>query len=602
MLTRDAENPRGYSRQVHRSQRYRPDRKRATWLLVCACAAFAVVALRLVWLQVVARDYYMENIRPLVTARPATDMATPGSILARDGSVLATSVYAYSLIVDPAHMRQAGESYAGVAQQLAGIIGKDADDILACLDKNKDSRYCLIQQWLSTEQADAIRDARIKGINLKGSFRRDYPNGSLACHIIGARNQFHTPLSGLEYEFRLLIDGRCSAVASGTGSSGPQTLEQEENSLPPVPGFDIELTLDIALQSYVEASLDTVFTRERPKSAVAIVMRPDTGEILAMCARPAFNPNAKVEGFTLSPEHRAGHSLADMRNLCVERDMAPGSTFKVLLAAAALDAGIDPDKTYDCSGSIRLGGAPIKCWGKYGTIGHGAVNMTKMITMSCNTVAARMAVKIGQEKYLGFLHTCGFGAQPNAGFPAEAVGDLPRTAKLAQRDLATMGFGQTVSVSPLQLVAAISAVANRGVKMHPHIISAIYNKDGSVFRRPPTPAPIRICSEASAQRVLQMMEAAVTDGTARQGAIEGVRVGAKTGTAQKWDPVTHSFPANKYLASFVLICPIDNPQFVVYVAVDEPQVGQHGSDVAGPAAQEIADFAMRNVAVNLTTP
>ncbi len=584
-----------YPPQVESEETYKPQRRRALLLRRLALVALTLIALRLGEIQLARSKYYLHYIAPQVTAQPRTAKAVPGSILARDGTVLAQSIYSYTLVANPVRMAEKKEPVAGVAHQLAQIINKDETVIRAALEARRSKEYVVLQQWLEADQVPAIREADVCGISLDSSYKRHYPNGTLACHLLGARNQFHIPLCGLEHRYRLLLDGKPSAVASITDSAGSPTLGRDDTVLPAVAGFDLMLTLDLGLQRYVEARIDALCEREAPRSASALVMKASTGEILAICSRPEFDSNMLASGADADKAARKAFKQEHTCNAVVEKNFAPGSTFKILLAAAALEAGIDPARQFFCPGHYDAGGQPISCWGRYRTQGHGYVNMERMVAMSCNIAAANIALDLGPHRYTAFLREAGIGTPSRAGFPGETAGFLADPETLSKRDLAVMGFGQRVSTSALQLTAAVAAIANGGVKMHPHIIAAVLNKDGTIFRRPNLPEPVPVCSEETAKAVLRMMEAAVDYGTARTAAIEGVPVAAKTGTGQIWNPRTRTFYAGRYLTSFLLICPADNPEFVVYVAAVEPQVGEHGADVAGPTARDIASFALRQV-------
>ncbi len=597
MQTRATHPLRGYPRLAEERKSYRPERARALQLGQVFIVAMLIVALRLVQLQVISHNYYMTAIAPLVVSAPRTDTAMPGSILARDGTVLASSAAAYRLIADTAKMREEGESPSGVARQLAEILDCDPEPMLQKLEERQGSSYVLLQRWLDSAQAPAVDDAKIGGIVLEPTYRRNYPRGRMASHLLGFRNQFHTPLSGIEHHYQLILDGKPSAAASVTDGSGSPTLGQENATLAAVAGCDIVLTLDVALQSYVDARLDALWDYESPKRAYAVVLEPATGAIVAMSSRPDFNPQVAVDGSDAKAEERAAMSLDNTHNWAVESDFEPGSTLKVLLAAAAIEQGIGPNTTFDCHGKYEVkGGHPITCWGEYERKGHGRVDVEHMITWSCNVTAAQLALRLDPKYYLGFLRKAGLGRPPRAGFPAETAGQVPDASKIGQRDLAAMGFGQRLSTSPLQLAAAASALANGGLMAHPHIVSRVV-KDGTIVQEPSAPEPVRICSAATARTVLDMMTAAVdhATGTARVAQIEGIPVAGKTGTAQIWDREAGRYLEDAYVTSFLLICPADAPRFVIYVAVDRAQVSRYGSDAAGPAARDIANFAMRQV-------
>ena len=575
---------------------HEPQRRRALWLGRFLIAGLILIALRLLETQVIRVGYYLEHIAPYVTAAPYTDMAVPGSILASDRSVLANSIYSFSLIADLTVMSQHKEPLAGAAQQLAQILHQDPATIRKRLEAKADGGRVRLRQWLEPHQVDLIREAKIAGIALEPTYKRNYPQGKLAVHVIGMRNQFHVPLCGIEHRYALLLDGKPSAVASVADPHGGPTLGQDDAYLPPVPGLDVMLTLNVKLQSYVEACMDALWQRETPVGATAVVIKPQTGAILAMCSRPAFDPNILVAGMDAPKHARETFTQECLTNIAAQQDFEPGSTLKVFLAAACLKNHLDPDNTHYCPGHFNAGGRPINCWGEWATRGHGTVDMERLVAVSCNVAAAQTALDLGADRYISFLRLAGFGSPTHAGYHAETAGRIPRPDNLPRRDLASMGFGQGLSVSAIQLTSAAAALANGGLRMHPHILAAVYNKDATLYKTPEFPKPVRVCTEDTANAVLRMMQTAVESGTARVAAIEGIAVAAKTGTAQIWNPPTNSFLTNKYLTSFLLICPVEDPQFVVFVACNQPERGRHGADTAGPVARDIAGFAMRQLA------
>jgi stage V sporulation protein D (sporulation-specific penicillin-binding protein) len=284
------------------------------------------------------------------------------------------------------------------------------------------------------------------------------------------------------------------------------------------------------------------------------------------------------------------------RNIPVTEAVEPGSTFKILLAAAALDKGvITPSTTFNCPGRIVIGGPPgISCWGKYATQGHGTLTVAGMLAESCNVCPAQIAVRLGAENYCAFLHKCGIGVDPEAGFPAETLGLIASPTAMRQRDLATMGFGQNVSCSALQLTSIVAGIVNGGIMKHPHIVDRVLTKDGSVFRQLQV-SQQRLCSAQTSSLIRQMMQYTVEKGTGKPAAMPDFKVGAKTGTAQQWDAEHGRHFSDRYMVSFIEIAPVDTPRYVIFVACNEPQVGQHGSDVCGPVSKRIAEFALRHL-------
>lgn len=586
-IPRHSRRSEGGTRKSHE-----PDRRRATAVSYVIVGLLALVVIRLGHIQIVAAGHILDDIAPQVEPGPRSYIARPGRIMATDHEILAESLTTFSLVADPVRMRARKESLKGVAQRLAEILGVPRQKLHSRLVNNRYSRHVVLQRWLDTAAVDRIRAEKITGISLPSHYRRHYPHGRTASHVVGGRNKFHVPLFGVEHRYRLLLDGKKAAKISLTGHAGQPMAGREQEALPAVPGRDIVLTLDLDLQNYVEAALDAMVERSHPDKAYVVVVDPNNGDVLAMASRPACNPELLASG---EKSVEGSTSLTDAMRLCAVADRVdPGSTFKVLLAAAALDNGVvDLEDTFQCNGQFEAGGQPINCWGRYGIRGHGTVNLEKMVAMSCNVTAAKIALKLGATRFVSFLKAAGIGSQPQSGLPGESAGRLRHAENMPRRDLASLGFGQGLSASPLQITAAIATLANQGRRVSPQVIKAVLNRDGSTFWEPqPTPEP-QVCSPETARVVLDMMVSAVENGTAGVAAIDGVKVAAKTGTAQIWDSRRQEYSADEYITSFVLICPADDPQYVIYVAADNPSVGEHGSEVAGPTARDIAGFALR---------
>ncbi|MFO7947964.1 MAG: penicillin-binding protein 2 [Armatimonadota bacterium] len=553
-----------------------------------------VIVLRLAHIQLFAAGHLVRDVAPLVEPGARSYMARPGRILSREHQVLAESLSTFILVANPTRMREQGESYVGVAQELAGIINVEWKTLHQKLVANSDKKYVVLKRWLTMDDVSRIRETKIKGIHLDSHYRRRYPHGRLACHTIGGRNKFHVPLFGLEHRYRMVLDGKKAVTASLIDRSGEPVPGQEDETLPATPGKDIIVTLDLRLQKYLEGAMDRLMERAQPKAAYAVVLEPHGGDILAIASRPAYNPDYLASGRSPVDESTSFTEATHFGTVADKID--PGSTFKVLLAAAALESGaVDETDTFRCNGQFEAGGKPISCWGRYATRGHGDVNLEQMVAMSCNVAAAKIALKLGAEKYVSFLRQVGIGTATRAGLPGETPGRLRDAKNMPKRDLASLGFGQGVSASPLQITSSIACLANEGRSVQPHIIASVVNRDGSVFWEPHLPEPRRVCSPQVARTVLDAMVSSVESGTAGVAKIEGVDIAAKTGTAQKWDSENGEFFPDRYITSFVLICPADAPRYVIYVAADDPKIGHHGSDVAGPTARDIAAFALRQL-------
>lgn len=567
---------------------HRPDEHRHRRLQMLLLAGFFVILCRIFHLQVLVRDYYLDDVAPLLVNQSTPLGPEPGSLLARDGQPLADSILVRSLIASPKQMLERGESLRVVAEQVAPIIHRPAAEVYQKLSQRRKSEYVPLARSVSEDAARRVQELKVKGLALRPEWQRQYPQGMLACHLIGGRNRFNRPLSGLEHQYRVLLDPQIGS--SDLARRGPPMAAEEQPKS--MPGKDLLLTVDAALQRRLEAEMDRLYRRETPRWVSGVIMNPATGEILATGARPGYDPNSYVEGRPAAGYRWSAVPQEATENVPVTLALEQGSTFKILLVAAALDAGvITPNTTMYCGGHINVGGRPISCWGRFGAQGHGNLDMYGMIGQSCNIIAAQVALKLGAARYYAFLRNAGVGVDPEAGFPAEAFGLLASPKGIRDRDLATMGFGQNVSCSGLQLTAAVSGIVNGGIMKQPHIIAAVLNKDGSVFRRP-RPQERRLCSVQTSGIVRQMLQYAVEHGTGAGVQMPDFKVGGKTGTAQQWDFAHGRHFSDRYMVSFVEVAPIEQPRYVIYIACNEPHVGRHGADVAAPAAKTLAEFVL----------
>lgn len=576
---------------------YRPGRGRSNVLRFVLLTGLGVVFVRLFYLQVLRRDYFLSVVAPMIAVGSGKLQAPhPGALLFRNGEPLAESVLLYHVVADPVRMLKNGESFQAVARQLAPIIERPAAEILQDLRNNERRGYVELKHWVKQSTVKQVDDLRVEGLSVRQVWRRQYPLGKTACHVAGGRDRFHRPLSGLEFQYRQILDGQPGAEGETMATPVLADLTGTSEDIAPVDGRDVILTLDPILQRQVETEMDRLVAVEEPKWASCIVMDPRNGEILALSSRPAYDPNAYVVGKPAPGCRWSSVPTSATRNWPVEAEIEQGSTFKIILAAAALSSGrVSPAQRYRCSGYLALGGKPISCWGKYAVQGHGSLDMTGMLANSCNICAAQTALAIGREQYRRFMAKCGIGEDPQAGFPAEALGKLARPESIRPRDLATMAFGQNVSCSSLQLTSIVAGLVNDGVMMRPHIVGAVINRDGSLYRAVQPAVDRTLCSPEVSRQLRDMLEQAVVNGTGRAAAIPGVRVGGKTGTAQQWDPNTHRHDSEGHVVSFVMVFPLEKPRYVIHVACRGPKRGAHGADVAAPVCQRLGKFILQQM-------
>ncbi len=563
-------------------------RGRVRLFLAGMCVLMLGITLKLLNVQVFDRGHYL-----LLDARihrgPKPEAPVPGGIYARGLEPMAMSVPLETIYADAVLVAGSDEGIDGTARQVARLTGLDADELrgkLAHGAKQK-QRSMPLARLLDPKRVQALAEDRPEGVWTDREWKRVYPGGRLACHVLGRRSPWHEPLEGAELRWAFALDGRPGTRPRNVDSYGRSILGADSTGvLAPEPGNNLVLTIDWSLQQVVELALDRCMERSGPETATCTVMDPRTGEILALASRPNYAPAGMAEG---TPEEIA----ARLKDLPVVRQYEPGSLFKVLLAAATLQAeNYETRATYYCSGyAADVGGRPLRCWDPKG---HGNCDLTEMVAHSCNIAAARFAMLIGAEHYRNFLEALGLGVRTGIGLPGEAEGTLHPAEQMQVRDLANLGFGQGVSVTDIQMLTAVCAVINGGELMQPHIVRAVMDAETNRPVREIEPLSLRtVCSSETSRQVREMMGAVVDRGTGRLAAIEGLEVGGKTGTAQKWLGSEGGFIEGRNIVSFVMVAPLEAPRFAILVTADEPARGEHGAAVAAPVAKTVAMAALR---------
>ena len=558
-----------------------PDDVSASWrstmrrrLVVGAIALLAwsaAIQARLVYLQVIRHEKYVARAKD----QQEQTLEIPGErgeLVDRNGRSLAYSVQADSIYAVPT---EAGDPAEAAAALCGALDDCAASERRAIAERIRQRRYfAWVKRQASPDEARRVAALKLSGVGLQKESRRFYPNKSLAAHALGYVGVDNQGLNGIEAAYDVLIRGRSGAVLIQTDARR-QTFSRIER--PPMSGATLELTLDLNLQYLVERELRVGVRENRAAGGTAVVMDPRTGEILALANWPTFNPNV----FRESDEH-------ERRNFGIQNLYEPGSTFKLVTASAALEEhAVRPDELIDVSaGLIRFGNRVIR-----DDHPNGVLTFEDVIVKSSNVGAIKVGMRLGAERLGAYVNRFGFGRRSSPDFPAENPGITWDPAKLTPSALASVSMGYQVAVTPLQMAAAVSSIANRGELIQPRLVRAVI-ADG---RRTPVPHKVvrRTVSTGTAAVLTEMMEQVVERGTARSAQIEGFTVAGKTGTAQK--VVDRRYSNSEYYASFVGFVPSRNPVFAIVVVIDSPHGNNsyYGGTVAAPVFQRIAAAGLR---------
>ena len=557
-------------------------RRRITIALVLILLAFLAIISRLFVIQLVqAGELQVKAEDDRTKDMPV--LASRGAIYDRKGNKLAISISADSISASPPHVINSGQAEE-IAEFLARTLDMDKQKVLE--DITNSTRFSWVKRKVDFQVADTIRQARLPGINIIGEPRRYYPKGILAANIIGYAGVDNQGLEGLEIKLEDTLRGKAGRIIGEYDANGHLLQQAKFDYMPASDGYDIYLTIDENIQYFCERELDKLMVSETaPKSAGIIMMRPQSGEILAWAQRPSYDPN-----YFNTAEPGA------QRNILASDCYEPGSTFKIITAAAALEEGTSTlESRYHDSGYVKIAGSKINCWSAGA---HGNQSFTEAMQNSCNT--ALIAIGQGLEAkekglFYKYIRAFGFGEPTGVELSGEARGILQSKNNLGPVELATTCIGQGISVTPVQMITAVCAVANGGKLMKPQIVYQVKAGD-EVIEDFQAETVRQVISAETAATLRDVLENVAVNGTGRRAYIEGYRVAGKTGTAQK--PGNGGYLDGKYVASFVGMAPANDPQIVCLVFVDEPVLGHHqGSTAAAPLFAVVVEDTMRYLGV-----
>lgn len=556
-------------------------RKRIWKLMVVLTALFGAIVARIISLTVIQGE--------ALTARGVRQWTQEGKVEARRGSIadrngetLALSTTAYIVSVNP---RKVTED-AAFAARMAEMLDVEQQTILNKL-KNKNYASVVLKRQVPRATVDAIRTLRaqdesaaklLQGLSFSEDTRRVYIKGQFLAQALGLTNVDSEGQSGLEQEYDAVLKGEDGILLTEVDRKARTMPQSNTTYIAPQTGNTVQLTIDASIQSFVERAMRECIQVNNAKSVTSIVMDVNTGAILALCMKPDYDPN--------SPPRDDIQTLTELMRISAVSDAyEPGSTFKSLTCAAALDAGVaSVGDTFQCTGSIRVDGDTIRCWKK----SHGHETLAEGLKNSCNPVFVTLALRMGTQRLYQYLRAFGLGVRTGVDLPGEGTGILINSRYVKNVDLARIGFGQSVAVTPIQMITAFSSVVNGGKLMKPYIVSAILDEDrGIVQRTAPQVVASPIRAETS-QTMRELLEKVVSEGGGKNAYIEGYRVGGKTGTAQVY--IDGKVSSSVHIGSFIGFAPADAPRFAVLVIVNAADVPvDYGGTTAAPFARQIIE-------------
>jgi cell division protein FtsI/penicillin-binding protein 2 len=553
-----------------------------TWRLLFLALVLTLstggLVVRLVQLQVIEHGRYAEEAYREHYAERDT-YALRGPILDREGHPLATSVEAWDVYVNRLTWEDDEAAATEAARQLASLLTMDSNVLLSDVLADRNGEV-LTGEAIDYNLGLRIRDQDLAGVRLEPSSRRIYPEGGIASSVLGFLGKDRLGLTGIEQAFDELLAGKKGRTIYEQDSLGNQIALGAVEVQAPEPGGSVVLTIDRGVQRAAENALDNAISYYQALGGSIIVMDPRTGEILALTSRPSVD-NTQLD-------FGQGSNIVDLSRLRAVTDLyEPGSPFKLITMAAALDVGaLAPDTTYYDSGVYQYSDFEIENWDGSA---NGTQTMTQVLQRSLNTGAIFAAREAGADTFYEYLARFGFNETTGIDLPGEAAGRyrLPGDPAWSQLDLATNSFGQGINVTPLEMINAIAAIANGGELMRPYIVKEAHGPDGVVKT---TPKVIRrVISEETSETLREMMVEVVAGLNGQTASIPGYQIAGKTGTSSIYNGVIEGYDDQRVIVSFVGIVPADNPRFVVLVKIDEPAGVAYGSTVAAPVFQQLAE-------------
>ena len=503
-----------------------------------------------------------------------------GNIFDANGELLAGNTAAYTLYARANAVQDAEKT----ARALSSLLPLSYESLLAKLSDRSSSEIVLLRR-VEKETVAAVEGTNLQGIYYARDNRRVYPYGALGCQVLGFSSSDGAGLTGIEKQYDGYLAGTKGEILYETDLVGAEIEGTGASYIPAEDGLDVTLTLDVRIQSLAEEVMARALEEHGAKAARCIVLDPSDFSVLAMVNLPSYDLND-------IPRGDAAELNALSRNGLISDAYEPGSTFKIVTAAANIEeylrgnkSAYSPQTVFSSSRTRNVEGSTIRCWSDHKNGKHANLTLAGALNNSCNPCFVDIVLALGKETFYDYLEKFRFGSATGIDFSGEAIGMLLPESTLKNSDLARIGFGQSIAVTPLQLACAAAAAVNGGYYYAPRLVKSISSEDGAVYLESGKRLLCRTVSEETSEILSSMLEGVVKEGSGKQAYVEGLRVAGKTGTAQKYE--NGHIAAGKYVSSFVGYFPADDPRYLVLVIVDEPQGSYYGSTVAAPCAGEI---------------
>ena len=574
-------------------------KKRLVVVMVLACSLFLCLIGRIGYLQLVKGEWLSTKASEQQT-REIPIEAKRGTIYDTNMKELAVSITKYTVWCKPVEVKDAEKT----SKELAQIIDEEYEDIYKKVNK-KNVALVKVKRWIDDETADKITKAGLSGIWVAEDNQRYYPYGNFASYVLGHTSSDSTGVAGIELKYDSVLKGTSGKLIVSTDAAGKEIPQGSEQYYEPTTGNGLVLTIDEVIQHYCEKAAQRAYEKNNAAKVTIIAMDPSTGNILGMVNKPDYDPNKPTEAIypyyeellndCKNNDEKMKAYFSMWRNPAVSDTYEPGSTFKLITSAAGLEEGVvKQDDKFVCKGSVTVGGQKLKCWRSYNP--HGAETFKQGVQNSCNPVFIDVGNRLGVSKLYDYIEGFGLTKKTGIDLPGEALGVMYKEKDVGPVELATISFGQSNSLTPIQLITEVSAIVNDGNLMQPRLVKAYTDNKGNITEEVEPVKVRQVISKETSAQMREIMESVVSEGGGKIAYLPGYRLGGKTGTAQK--VVNGSYAQGKYVCSFVGVAPADDPKIAVLAIVDEPTgVAAFGSQTGGPIIKEVMNNCLKYLGV-----